>query len=91
MTADVKLCMGTHCAMMGNLNLYDVLEELVEKYPEDIKLEVVKCLNCCSDGKAPIVMIDNKIKYNARSEKIVSEILEVIGKNEGNVHSNNAF
>ncbi|HEY4543858.1 MAG TPA: hypothetical protein VIG40_04350, partial [Tissierellaceae bacterium] len=71
--------------------LYDRLEDLIEEYPDKVDLEVVKCLNCCSDGKAPIVMIDNKISYNARAEKIISEILEVIKENEGNVHSNNAF
>lgn len=78
MKANIKICMGTHCTMLGNLNLYHEVEELQEQYPELIEFEPVKCLKCCQEGKAPVVIINDKLITNAKVEKIVSEILEVI-------------
>ena len=74
----VKVCMGTHCTMMGNLNLYSDLEELQYNFPDNIILETVKCLGACKGGNTPVVEIDGKIKTSAKSEEIISEILEVI-------------
>lgn len=80
MSIVIKVCMGTHCSMMGSLNLYDDLEELQKSYPEDIKLEMVRCLQVCSDKKAPVIAINDVVRSSVKSEEIVSELLELIAK-----------
>lgn len=78
MSAKVKVCMGTHCTMMGNLNLQESLEELQLEYPEQIEIEAIKCLNFCKNDKAPVVELNGEIITNASSEKIISEILQLV-------------
>ncbi|MDR7856756.1 NAD(P)H-dependent oxidoreductase subunit E [Tissierella sp.] len=78
MPVKVKICMGTHCTMMGNLNLQESLETLQLEYPEKIEIEAVRCLKFCEDNKAPIVELNGKIITHASSEKVISEILGVI-------------
>jgi len=70
--------MGTHCTMMGNLNLQESLEDLQLEYPGKIEIKAVKCLKFCEDNKAPVVELNGKIITNASAEKIISEILEVV-------------
>lgn len=76
----VEVCMGTSCSMMGNLNLYEDLEELQEEYPDELDVKIVRCLNSCKEDKTPVVSINGKIKPSDRSDQVISEILEVIGK-----------
>lgn len=78
MPVKVKICMGTHCTMMGNLNLQENLEDLQLEYPGQIEIESVRCLKFCEDNKAPIVELSGKIITNASAEKVISEILEVV-------------
>lgn len=78
MLAKIKICMGTHCAMMGNLNLLEAIEELQEKHPTQIEVEVVRCLKYCENNNAPVVELNNRTITNASSEKVISEILEVV-------------
>lgn len=82
MAMEVKVCMGTNCAMMGNLNLYENLKDLEEMYPGKIEVESVKCLEACKgeDGSTPAISIDGEVKHSNKSEKIISEIIEVISK-----------
>ena len=47
MSVKIKICMGTHCTMMGNLNLQEDLENLQVQYPGKIEVEAVKCLKFC--------------------------------------------
>lgn len=74
----VKVCMGTHCSMMGNLEIYSALEVLKKQYPEKLDLEIVKCLGACKGGNIPVISIDEEIHLSSRSDEIVSKILEVI-------------
>ncbi|WP_353093178.1 NAD(P)H-dependent oxidoreductase subunit E [Tissierella praeacuta] len=78
MSVNVKICMGTHCAMMGNLNLQESIENLQSEYPGKIEIEAVKCLKYCENNKAPVVEINGKIITNASAEKIISQILEEV-------------
>lgn len=78
MAVKVKICMGTHCTMMGNLNLQESLEDLQLEYPEQIEIEAIKCLKFCKDNKAPVVELNGKIITNASVEKIISEIIETV-------------
>lgn len=74
----IEVCMGTHCSMMGSLNLYEDLEEVQEDHPDQIELEMVKCLKVCESGKAPVIKLNDKIMTSVKSEEVVSEILELI-------------
>lgn len=78
MSVKVNICMGTHCTMMGNLNLQEDIENLQKEYPGQIEIEAIKCLKLCESNKAPIVEVDGTIITNARAEKVISKILEVI-------------
>lgn len=78
MTIKVKVCMGTHCTMMGNLNLYEDLLNVARKYPDRIDLDTVKCLNACSEGRAPVVLINDSVRTMAKPQEIIAEILEEI-------------
>ncbi|WMM23980.1 NAD(P)H-dependent oxidoreductase subunit E [Tissierella sp. MB52-C2] len=78
MEVKVKICMGTHCTMMGNLNLEENLERLQLEYPDQIEIEAVKCLKYCENNKAPVVELNGKIITNASAEIVMSEILEVV-------------
>ena len=80
MSVNVKVCMGTHCTMLGNLNLYEDLEDLSKEYPGKINLETVKCLKVCDNGDAPVVSINGEMRKSAKAEKIISEIIGVIEK-----------
>lgn len=80
MKLKIKVCMGTHCSMMGSLNLYDDLERLEKDYPEDIELEMVRCLKVCSDKKAPVIDINGDIITSVKSEEVQSKVLELIEK-----------
>lgn len=78
MSVKIKICMGTHCTMMGNLNLQEDLENLQVQYPGKIEVEAVKCLKFCEEAGAPVVEINGEFIKNATSEIIISKILEVI-------------
>lgn len=80
MVVDVKVCMGTECSMMGNLNLYESLEELKENYPNKIKLESVVCLKTCKleEKIAPVVSINDEIRSSRRIDQVISEIINLI-------------
>ncbi len=84
MIVDVKVCMGTECSMMGNLNLYEYLEELQEDQPGKINLESVVCLKSCKEEPkiAPVVSINGKIRSSRRIDQVISEIIQLIEKDE---------
>lgn len=77
---EVKVCLGTHCSMMGGLSLFETLQELQQDYPNQIDVEGVKCLGDCSTHKAPVVSINDKVVTAAQSEKVMSEIMKLIEK-----------
>jgi NADH:ubiquinone oxidoreductase subunit E len=78
MLVRIKVCMGTHCTMMGNLNLQENLESLQIEYPGKIEIEAVKCLKYCEENGAPVVDINGELIKNATPEIVISKIIEVI-------------
>lgn len=78
MLVKIKVCMGTHCTMMGNLNLQENLESLQIEYPGKIEIEAVKCLKYCEENGAPVVDINGELIKNATPEIVISKIIEVI-------------
>ncbi len=75
----VEVCMGTHCSMMGGLNLYEDIENIQKQYPEKINLTMEKCFKVCDEGKkTPVLRINDELRVSAKSEEIISELLELI-------------
>lgn len=75
MSINLKICMGTHCTMMGNLNIEAAIEGLQEEYPGQIEIQPIKCLKFCKNNQAPVVELNGEIITNATVERVVSEII----------------
>mgnify|MGYP006294654783 CR=1 FL=1 len=77
----VEVCVESHCALVGGLNILESLEELREDYPEQIEVEKVECLDICDDIKrSPVVKIDGEVITSAKSEVVMSKVMERIQK-----------
>lgn len=78
---NIEVCMGTHCSMMGGLNLYEDIEEIQKQFPEKINLTMAKCFKVCDEGKkTPVIKINDRLIVAAKSEEVISELLELVKK-----------
>jgi NADH:ubiquinone oxidoreductase subunit E len=78
----VDVCAGTHCTMMGSMDIIASVESLIElsEFNPDCKIQIkpVPCNNLCEHGRlAPIVCIDGQYLESADSETVMSRILEI--------------
>ncbi len=79
MMVKIEVCVGSHCALVGGLNILESLEDLKEDYPEQIKLKKVECLDVCDDIKrSPVVKVDDEVITAAQSEVVMSKVMERI-------------
>lgn len=75
----IEICVGSHCSLVGALNILDTLEKLQEDYPEQIKIKRVECMDRCEDIKnAPVVKVDDDLITSAQTQMVVSKIMERI-------------
>ncbi|RCW54653.1 MULTISPECIES: (2Fe-2S) ferredoxin domain-containing protein [Halanaerobium] len=75
----VEICVGSHCSLVGALNILDTLEELQEEYPEQIEINRVECLDMCGDIKnAPVVKVDDDLITSAQTQMVISKVMERI-------------
>lgn len=75
----IKICVGSHCSLVGALNILDNLEELKEEYPEQIQIERLECMDRCEDIKnAPVVKVDDELITSAQSQMVISKVMERI-------------
>ena len=75
----VKICVGSHCSLVGALNILDTLEELKEEYPEQIQIKRVECMDRCGDIKnAPVVKVDDELITSAQTQMVISKVMERI-------------
>jgi len=76
---NVQICLGSHCSLVGALDILDLLESLQEEYPDQIKISTEKCMDICGEIKnAPVVKVDDEIIYSAQSQLVMSKIMERI-------------
>ena len=84
----VEVCAGTHCVMMGSMNIIDAvhsLEEIREDIGTPCKIEVkaVPCMKACKADTAlekkqgPFVKVNGKMIKQAESENVMAEIMKV--------------
>jgi NADH:ubiquinone oxidoreductase subunit E len=75
----VEICAGSHCSLVGGLNILETLEELQEEYPEQIQIERVECMDRCEDIKnAPVVKVDDDLITTAQTQIVISKVMERI-------------
>ena len=76
---NVKICVGSHCSLVGALNILDTLEELKEEYPEQIQIERFECMDKCENIKnAPVVKVDDELITSAKTQVVISKVMERI-------------
>ena len=77
---NVQICFGTHCTMMGAMDIMEAVNEMkAELQPADvIRVEVVKCLDCKNPQNAPIVLINGLRMMAATTEKVMAEIMKEV-------------
>ena len=80
-TIHVEVCAGTHCTMMGAMNILDAihsLEELQQQMdnPCNIEVKAVPCMNLCREHvQGPFVRVEDKLIAHAESESVMAAIM----------------
>ncbi|SFL50360.1 (2Fe-2S) ferredoxin domain-containing protein [Halanaerobium salsuginis] len=75
----VDICVGSHCSLVGALNLLDNVEALQLEYPDQIVVNKVECLDMCDDIKnAPLVKVDDELITAAQTQLVISKVMERI-------------
>lgn len=76
---NVEICMGSHCSLLGALNILENIEELKKDYPNQIKIKKVECMDKCDDIKnAPLVRVDDCLISSAQTQQVSSKVMERI-------------
>lgn len=80
----VKICTGTLCYVMGGAELQIIEEYLSPEVLDRVDISGSPCLDCCNKeegaGKAPFVMVGEKIISEASISKVVDAIKEELNK-----------
>lgn len=75
----VEICVGSHCSLVGALNILETLEELQTEYPDQIQIEKLECMDMCDDIKnAPLVRVDKELITSAQTQIVISKVMERI-------------
>lgn len=79
----VDVCAGTHCTMMGSMDIIASIESLIdiEELGTDCEIIVnpIPCNGQCEHGlHSPIVIVNGKTITGADSETIMSEIMNIV-------------
>ncbi len=81
----VEVCAGTHCTMLGAMNIIDAIHSLDEIRQSmgdicdacTIEVKPVACMNLCKDGEhGPFVRVDGQMIPHAESESVMAVIME---------------
>ncbi|NLO14276.1 MAG: NAD(P)H-dependent oxidoreductase subunit E [Clostridiales bacterium] len=77
----VEVCAGTHCTMMGAMNILDAIHSLEEFQADisgvcDIRVVAIPCMNLCRDtAQGPFVRVDGRLIPQAESESVMAAIM----------------
>ncbi|MDY3005399.1 (2Fe-2S) ferredoxin domain-containing protein [Anaerococcus sp. AGMB00486] len=86
----IQVCAGARCTMLGSDIIFNRLSEFVEEFNKriekdnleisDTKIEIsmIPCYEECKKNKknAPVVLVDDKVFTNAKTEVIMEYILD---------------
>ena len=79
----VEICTGTHCTLMGAMDIMDAVASLSEIQHEadpsyQIEIRPVSCPDTCQCGRfSPMVRINDQILFKTDSETVMALILEI--------------
>lgn len=78
----VEVCVGTHCTMMGAMNIIDAIHSLEEIQHEmggtfcEVEVRAIPCLELCRQGiQGPVVRVDGQVIHEAESESVMAAIM----------------
>ena len=77
----VEVCAGTHCTMMGAMNILDAIHSLEEFQADisgvcDIRVVAIPCMNLCRDtAHLPSVLVDVRRIILAEIESVMAAIM----------------
>lgn len=77
----VRVCVGTHCYVMGNHNLKDIKDQLPDDLKERVFVEGSVCLGCekmTKNPQHPYVEVDGTLIENASLEKIIIRLRQLV-------------
>lgn len=78
----VEVCAGTHCTMMGSMDIMDAIASLDDEQLGlgdscSIEVRAIPCKSTCDHGRrSPYVFIDGELIENADSSSVMSKIIE---------------
>ena len=76
---NVEICAGSHCSLVGALNILETLEELQEEYPDQIRIKKSECMDMCENIKnAPLVKVGDELITSAQTQMVISKVMERI-------------
>lgn len=77
----VEVCAGTHCIMMGSMDIIDAVHSL-EEIRQDIEnaceivVTAIPCMNLCKGSvHGPFVRVDGELIEQAESEAVMAAIM----------------
>jgi NADH:ubiquinone oxidoreductase subunit E len=77
----VEVCAGTHCTMMGSMDVIDAVHSLEEIRQDienacDIEVTPVPCMNLCKGSvHGPFVRVDGMLIEQVESEAVMEAIM----------------
>jgi len=80
----IRVCVGTHCYVMGNYNLKDIKDQLPEDLKGKVYVEGAVCLGCegmTTKPMHPYVEINGELIENA-SLPLIIDRLRLLDKTE---------
>lgn len=78
-TVKVRICTGTLCYVMGGSELQLLGECLPEELQEKVEISGATCLDYCNQeghGKAPFVLVNDRLICGATIAKVIDAIHE---------------
>ena len=80
-TVTVKICFGTHCTMMGAMDIMESVNEMKEEMGAEaveVQVEIAKCFECKVPANAPIVIVGDQQIIMATAEKVMAKIMDEV-------------
>ncbi|MDN5342051.1 (2Fe-2S) ferredoxin domain-containing protein [Oceanotoga sp. DSM 15011] len=78
----ISICVGTTCHLLGSSSLVEAINELPEKYLNNVSIKYSTCFDVChGQMKPPIAKIDDKLYDDLSPDKIKKIIIAMVGDN----------
>ena len=91
----VEVCSGTHCVMMGSMNIIDAVHSLDELRRGmdaccEVEVRPVPCMNLCKDGaQSPFVKVDGVLIEGGESDAVMAAIMDRCTQHSKNARETN--